>query len=77
MARPYWPKPWPKFLDVPCTITDATCLTESGYVGEDVENVVRRLVQAANRDIAKAEHGIVYIDEIDKVARKEGGSAAL
>ena len=66
-----------KILDVPCAITDATSLTESGYVGEDVENILLRLVQAANWDIAKAEHGIVYIDEIDKVARKEGVSRSI
>ncbi len=59
-----------KMLNVPFAISDATTLTEAGYVGEDVENVLVRLVQAADNDIAAAERGIVYIDEIDKVARK-------
>jgi len=59
-----------KFLDVPFSIADATTLTEAGYVGEDVENVLLSLIQAANYDIAKAERGIIYIDEIDKIARK-------
>ena len=59
-----------KVLDVPFAIADATTLTEAGYVGEDVENIVLKLVQAANYDIEKAERGIVYIDEIDKIARK-------
>ncbi len=57
-------------LDVPFSISDATTLTEAGYVGEDVENVLLRLIQAADHDIARAERGIVYIDEIDKIARK-------
>jgi endopeptidase Clp ATP-binding regulatory subunit ClpX len=59
-----------KCLDVPFSISDATTLTEAGYVGEDVENVLLRLIQAADGDIAKAERGIIYIDEIDKIARK-------
>ncbi len=59
-----------KFLNVPFAIADATTLTEAGYVGEDVENILLRLVQAADYDIEKAERGIVYIDEIDKIARK-------
>ncbi len=58
-----------KHLDVPLAIADATSLTEAGYVGDDVENVVTRLVQAANGDVKKAEQGIIFIDEIDKVAR--------
>ena len=58
-----------KYLDVPLAIADATSLTEAGYVGDDVENVVTRLVQAANGDIEKAERGIIFIDEVDKVAR--------
>ncbi|MDX2186937.1 MAG: ATP-dependent Clp protease ATP-binding subunit ClpX [Opitutaceae bacterium] len=59
-----------KILDVPFAISDATTLTEAGYVGEDVENVVLRLLQAANYDVKKAEMGIIYIDEIDKIGRK-------
>ena len=59
-----------KILDVPFTIVDATSLTEAGYVGEDVENILLRLIQAADLDVGRAEHGIIYIDEIDKMARK-------
>lgn len=58
-----------QILDVPFTIADATTLTEAGYVGEDVENIILRLVQAADYDVAKAEHGIIYVDEIDKIHR--------
>ena len=59
-----------KSLNVPIAITDATTLTEAGYVGEDVENILLRLIQAADYDIEKAERGIIYVDEIDKIARK-------
>lgn len=59
-----------RFLDIPFAISDATSLTEAGYVGEDVENILLRLIQAADYDIEKAQRGIVYIDEIDKIARK-------
>ena len=59
-----------KILNVPFAIADATSLTEAGYVGEDVENILLKLIQAADYDVEKAERGIVYIDEIDKIARK-------
>jgi ATP-dependent Clp protease ATP-binding subunit ClpX len=59
-----------KIIDVPFSIADATSLTEAGYVGEDVENILLRLIQAADFDISRAERGIIYIDEIDKIARK-------
>ena len=59
-----------RILDVPFAIADATTLTEAGYVGDDVENIVLRLLQAANYDVAKAECGIIYVDEIDKIGRK-------
>jgi ATP-dependent Clp protease ATP-binding subunit ClpX len=59
-------------LDVPFTIADATTLTEAGYVGEDVENIILRLLQAADYDVAKAEVGIIYIDEIDKIRLTTG-----
>ena len=58
-----------RFLDVPIAISDATSLTEAGYVGEDVENILTKLLQCANGDVKKAEQGIVFIDEIDKIAR--------
>ena len=59
-----------KLLNVPFAIADATTLTEAGYVGEDVENILLKLIQAADYDIEKAEHGIIYIDEIDKITKK-------
>jgi ATP-dependent Clp protease ATP-binding subunit ClpX len=66
-----------RILDVPFCIADATALTEAGYVGEDVENILLRLIQAADYDIARAEQGIIYIDEIDKVARKSGDNPSI
>src|ERR1700748_939330 len=59
-----------RLLNVPFAIADATALTEAGYVGEDVENILLKLIQAADYDVKKAETGIIYIDEIDKIARK-------
>ncbi len=66
-----------KILDVPFTIADATALTEAGYVGEDVENILLRLIQAADGDLSRAERGIIYIDEIDKTARKSGDNPSI
>ncbi len=66
-----------RILDVPFCIADATALTEAGYVGEDVENILLRLIQAADYDIQRAEQGIIYIDEIDKVARKSGDNPSI
>lgn len=64
-----------KLLDVPFVIADATSLTEAGYVGDDVETILQRLINAADGDIKKAEHGIVFIDEIDKIAKREAGAS--
>ena len=69
-GKTYFLKTLAKFLDVPLAISDATGLTQAGYVGEDPENILRRLIEAANGDIEKAQKGIVYIDEIDKLGRK-------
>lgn len=66
-----------KILDMPFAIANATSLTESGYVGEDVENILLRLIQTAEWDIGKAEQGIIYIDEIDKIAKKEGPNRSI
>jgi ATP-dependent Clp protease ATP-binding subunit ClpX len=60
-----------RILDVPFTIADATTLTEAGYVGEDVENIILKLLQAANGDVERAQQGIIYIDEVDKICRKD------
>lgn len=66
-----------RHLDVPFCIADATALTEAGYVGEDVENILLRLIQAADFDIHRAEKGIIYIDEIDKITRKSGDNPSI
>ncbi len=66
-----------RILDVPFTIADATSLTEAGYVGDDVENILVRLLQAADWEVERAEIGIIYIDEIDKIARKSGGNPSI
>jgi ATP-dependent Clp protease ATP-binding subunit ClpX len=66
-----------RILDVPFCIADATALTEAGYVGEDVENILLRLIQAADGDIARAEKGIIYVDEIDKIARKSNDNPSI
>ena len=60
-----------KLLDVPLAITDATSLTEAGYIGDDIESVVSKLLAAADNDVERAEHGIIFIDEIDKIAKKK------
>ena len=70
VGKTYLAQTLAKLLDVPFAIADATTLTEAGYVGEDVENILLRLIQAADYDIERAEHGIIYIDEIDKISRK-------
>lgn len=66
-----------RILDVPICIADATALTEAGYVGEDVENILLRLIQAADGDISRAERGIIYIDEIDKISRKSNDNPSI
>ena len=70
VGKTYLAQTLAKLLDVPFAIADATTLTEAGYVGEDVENILLRLIQAADYDIERAEHGIIYFDEIDKISRK-------
>ena len=70
VGKTYLAQTLAKLLDVPFAIADATTLTEAGYVGEDVENILLRLIQAADYDIERAEHGIIFIDEIDKISRK-------
>ncbi len=70
VGKTYLAQTLAKALEVPFAISDATTLTEAGYVGEDVENILLRLIQAANFDVEKAERGIIYLDEIDKIARK-------
>ena len=70
VGKTYLAETLAKSFKVPFAITDATTLTEAGYVGEDVENILLRLIQAADYDVERAEHGIIYIDEIDKISRK-------
>ena len=70
VGKTYLAQTLAKLLDVPFAIADATTLTEAGYVGEDVENILLRLIQTADYDIERAEHGIIYVDEIDKISRK-------
>lgn len=70
VGKTYLAQTLAKILDVPIALADATSLTEAGYVGEDVENILLRLIQAADYDVEKAENGIIYIDEIDKISRK-------
>ncbi|MCI9377904.1 MAG: ATP-dependent Clp protease ATP-binding subunit ClpX [Eubacterium sp.] len=69
-GKTYMVKTLAKLLDVPLAITDATSLTEAGYIGDDIESVVSKLLAAADNDVDKAEHGIIFIDEIDKIAKK-------
>jgi ATP-dependent Clp protease ATP-binding subunit ClpX len=69
-GKTYLVKTLAKLLNVPLAITDATSLTEAGYIGDDVESVISKLLQAAGNDVEKAERGIVFIDEIDKIAKK-------
>lgn len=66
-----------KMLDVPISIVDSNSITEAGYVGDDVETAITRLLQACDYDVKKAEHGIVFLDEIDKIARKSGGNPSI
>ena len=70
MRKTYFAQTLAKMLNVPFAIADATALTEAGYVGEDVENILLKFIQAADFDVKKAETGIIYIDEVDKIARK-------
>jgi ATP-dependent Clp protease ATP-binding subunit ClpX len=76
-GKTYLARTLAKRLDVPFCMADATALTEAGYVGEDVESILSRLLQAADYNVAAAEKGIVYIDELDKIARKEGGNPSI
>ena len=69
-GKTYFAQTLARLLNVPFAIADATALTEAGYVGEDVENILLKLIQAADYDVKKAETGIIYIDEVDKIARK-------
>jgi len=73
-GKTYLVKTLAKLLDVPLAITDATSLTEAGYIGDDIESVISKLLAAADNDVEKAEHGIIFIDEIDKIAKKKNSN---
>ena len=73
-GKTYLVKTLAKLLDVPLAITDATSLTEAGYIGDDIESVVSKLLAAADNDVDRAEHGIIFIDEIDKIAKKRNAN---
>ena len=75
-GKTYLVKTLARILDVPLAITDATSLTEAGYIGDDIESVVSKLLAAADNDVEKAEQGIIFIDEIDKIAKKENYQSA-
>ncbi|WEV59610.1 ATP-dependent Clp protease ATP-binding subunit ClpX [Bifidobacterium sp. ESL0728] len=77
VGKTYLAQTLARVMNVPFVIVDATTLTEAGYIGDDVESVLQRLLQAADGDVDRAQHGIVYIDEIDKIARKSGESTSL
>ena len=77
VGKTYLAQSLARVMNVPFVITDATTLTEAGYVGDDVETVLQRLLQAADGDVSRAQHGIIYIDEIDKIARKSGGNTSI
>ncbi|MDF7664045.1 ATP-dependent Clp protease ATP-binding subunit ClpX [Bifidobacterium sp. ESL0763] len=77
VGKTYLAQTLARVMNVPFVIVDATTLTEAGYIGDDVESVLQRLLQAADGDVARAQHGIVYIDEIDKIARKSGESSSI
>lgn len=76
-GKTYLVKTLARLLDVPLAITDATSLTEAGYIGDDIESVVSKLLAAADNDVDRAEHGIIFIDEIDKIAKKETPTSAM
>ena len=73
-GKTYMVKTLARLLDVPLAITDATSLTEAGYIGDDIESVVSKLLAAADNDVEKAEQGIIFIDELDMIAKKKNSS---